>query len=162
MRGTRSLSWRTNASLAIAGQSGISCLSCCVPSMALMLSLVRARCVFQNNAILPLLSAQQRWATNSAELTLQVRKDIEAQRERSKQGGGAKRIASQHKKVTYHPLFSHHMPLTWWIFYRESWLLERGLISCVMRTLLSSMMHLLSTLAPILEWKKRRYLKTLS
>jgi len=66
--------------------------------MALILSLLRSRCALQTNALAPFLSTQQRWSTNSAELTLQVRKDIEVQRERSKQGGGPKRIASQHKK----------------------------------------------------------------
>ncbi|KAI9562996.1 hypothetical protein GHT06_010452 [Daphnia sinensis] len=59
-----------------------------------MLNILRSRCIAHSNFLAPL---QSRWSS-SIEHTLQVRKDIESKRELSRQGGGPKRIASQHKK----------------------------------------------------------------
>ena len=63
-----------------------------------MLNILRSRCIAHSNILASSVCLQTRWSS-SVEHTLQVRKDIENQRELSKQGGGPKRIASQHKKV---------------------------------------------------------------
>lgn len=63
-----------------------------------MLNILRSRCIAHSSFLAPL---QSRWSS-SIEHTLQVRKDIESKRELSRQGGGPKRIASQHKKVCLH------------------------------------------------------------
>lgn len=62
-----------------------------------MLTALRSRCLAQSKAFAAF-QLQSRW-NQTYEHTLQVRKDIEHQRERSKQGGGLKRIEAQHKKV---------------------------------------------------------------
>ena len=64
-----------------------------------MLNVIRSRCIAHSNILASSVSLQSRWSS-SVEHTLQVRKDIERQRELSRQGGGPKRIASQHKKVS--------------------------------------------------------------
>lgn len=63
-----------------------------------MLNLLRSRCIAQSNYLASIVPFQSRWSS-TVEHTLQVRKDIERQRELSRQGGGPKRIAGQHKKV---------------------------------------------------------------
>ena len=63
-----------------------------------MLNILRSRCISQSNFLASRVQKQLRWSS-SIEHTLQVRKDIDHQRELSRQGGGPKRIDSQHKKV---------------------------------------------------------------
>ena len=68
-----------------------------------MLNVLRSRCLAPSKFISSVGSFQSRWSTSleQYEHTIQVRKDIEHQRDLSRQGGGLKRIASQHKKVAF-------------------------------------------------------------
>ncbi|XP_046642580.1 propionyl-CoA carboxylase beta chain, mitochondrial-like [Daphnia pulicaria] len=62
-----------------------------------MLNILRSRCISQSHFLASRVQKQLR-LSSSIEHTLRVRKDIDHQRELSRQGGGPKRIDSQHKK----------------------------------------------------------------
>jgi hypothetical protein len=64
-----------------------------------MLNIQRFRCITRSSFLASRFPKQLRWSS-SIEHTLQVRKDIDHQRELSRLGGGPKRIDSQHKKVS--------------------------------------------------------------
>ncbi len=66
--------------------------------MANIFNLLRSRCLGSTNSLTPLISTSYRWVS-SIQHTIQVKKDIEIQRDASRLGGGAKRIEGQHKKV---------------------------------------------------------------
>ena len=90
--------------------------------MAFIINALRPRSFRNVNVVTPIICS--RWAS-SAEHTLQVKQDICLRREASKQGGGAKRIAGQHKKVCFifHKpvyvlihIFFMDQPFFWYLF----------------------------------------------